>query len=189
MMSSCTIRLMMPTDQLFTTTDLVVSYVKKSVTKPQRQEPIAARQCVSESKDDECEREVQLRFSLQGRPWKVHFHSSLWRLLISLIKYLMVCSNRLVPLPPCLRSLAEIHQTHLPRIKNVPPWFFLLISWTTKKYKGQLNYISLPALSALVLLSADTCAFPAFSQQLPWFTFSVHQLLQPSIIFPVVNVV
>lgn len=34
MMSSCTIRLMIPTDQLFTTTDLVVSYVKKPVTKP-----------------------------------------------------------------------------------------------------------------------------------------------------------
>lgn len=34
MMSSCTTRLMIPTDQLFTTTDLVVSQVKKSVIKP-----------------------------------------------------------------------------------------------------------------------------------------------------------
>lgn len=66
MMSSCTIRLMMPTDQLFTTTDLVVSYVKKSMTNPQMKEPIAARQCAPESQYFESERKVQLRFCLQA---------------------------------------------------------------------------------------------------------------------------
>lgn len=105
MMSSCTIRLMMPTDQLFTTTDLVVSYVKKSVTKPHMNEPIAARRCVPVSGCVEPEEKVQLWFRLRGCPWKVHFHSSLWRMQIWLIKYLMVWSNRLAPLPPCQLSL------------------------------------------------------------------------------------
>lgn len=96
------------------------------------------------AKDDECERKVQLRFSLQGWPWKVHFHSSLWPLLISLIKYLMLCSN-LAPLPPCPSSLAEIHQTHLPLFTwkmSLPVFFVDVLNSKKIKNKGQLNYIS-----------------------------------------------
>lgn len=133
MMSSCTTRLMMPTDQLFTTTDLVVSYVKKSVTKPQIREPIAARRRVPESRYLECGRKVQLLSSLRGRPWKAHFHHSLcghwwsvslniwWSALIAWLLWLHACAHWFRP---------TTHTPPTPPFKNVPPLF--LAFFTTK---------------------------------------------------------